>query len=403
MIQQVPPRVAVVGPGAERWIDGPFAPGATRITLADAHPADLACLVDESTSHEELAALWRFRCDGVVLASRGAWSSGPGRLEDSADHPHEARSTVDVALPGPLLGSVAQVSALLPALRRFRPIGWSECSRRWAAAGVPVASLRLRPAGSALAELHGTALPRSRVRMGWRVGNLVALPDAERRGASLCVPAPGVAVVGAHRSGTTMMAHLLGQADHVETMREKRCLRTLVDGHAPGRTAPGGSRADRFVWHATFLAPCERLVSAVCARLPLIAMIRSPDEIVRSMLHNWQGLDDVARLLERTGGDLPRSRLDSAISIVHRSWRNLLQATQTGQEAVILDYATCVRQPDHCVEAAYARLGFAVSIRPGLARFINKPAVAGELEGGEKRRVMAQCADLYQRLRAQAV
>lgn len=398
MTQQPHPRIAIVGPEADRWGDGPFARGAQRIAVEDAGAGDFVCLVDESTSPDEVETLWRFRCDGVVLVSRGAWSVAPGRLQDSFELPHEPRSTVDVALPGPLVGPVGEVSGLLAALLRFHPVDWNACSRRWAGQGVPVVSLRLRSGQPAIDDLRGAATPRSRVRIGWRAGNLVALPDAERRGALVRVPAPGVAVVGAQRSGTTMMAQLLGRADRLVTVPEKRCLRTLIDAHELGRP-----RVDRLVWHATFLTPCAQLLSAVCDQLPVIAMIRSPAAVVRSMLSNWQGLDDVSQLVTRTGSGAMRSRLDTAISIVRRSWQNLLRETDTRQEVVIVDYAKCVLEPDSCVEAACARLGLDASVGPELAGLVSRPTAPGQLGAGQTRRVMAECAGLYERLRTRAI
>lgn len=398
MTQQPHPRIAIVGPGAKRWGDGPFARGAQRIAVDDAHAADFVCLVDESTSPNEVETLWRFRCDGVVLVSRGAWSVAPGRLHDSFELPHEPRSTVDVALPGPLLAPMGEVSGLLAALSGFRPVDWNACSRRWAGQGVPVVSLRLRSGQPAIDDLQGATTPRSRVRIGWHAANLVALPDAERRGAVVRVPASGVAVVGAQRSGTTMMSHLLGRTDRLVTVPEKRCLRTLIDEHQLGRP-----RVGRLVWHATFLTPCEQLLSAVCDQLPVIAMIRSPEEVVRSMLYNWQGLDDVSQLVTRTGSGASWSRLDTAISIVRRSWQNLLRETETRQDVVIVDYAKCLLEPGCCVEAACARLALDASVGPELANVVSRSTAPGQLQDRQTRRVMARCAGLYERLRTRAI
>lgn len=175
----------------------------------------------------------------------------------------------------------------------------------------------------------------------WAEINRVLLPELERSTGTVRLP-PGdhVAVVGPHRSGTTWLANLLGDGLAADRPYEKDCARILLGTS----TATDETRR---VLQGTFLMPCPRVAASLAAQCFTVAIVRDPVDVVRSMVHNWSGLEDVSALVEAVHGlSLPVDRVDRASTILGVSMRELLELLSHGLIDVAVTYACLVGASD---------------------------------------------------------
>jgi len=183
---------------------------------------------------------------------------------------------------------------------------------------------------------------------GWTLINGELLPAAERGGRGIVLPshARNIGILGAHRSGTTWLANLVGEA--VEACRPFEKAGAL---HILGeRSVPSGH--DSYVWQGTFLVPCASLATRFAEGTFTVLILRDPADIVRSMVHNWAGLEDVVRLVERVSGTRPSGTppersiavLGRSLEVIRRLFERQLIDAVTTFDALERDHLGEVRR-----------------------------------------------------------
>jgi hypothetical protein len=340
-------------------------------------------LLDEETTEEEVARLWSMRSAEHVVAGSGVWlvrdDARELRWEDATGSPHKSRVSVDLPLAGPFVGPPALLADLNDVHQWTDIRRWLSLATAWRRDGVLCLSARLRPSAVAdeplpeMRELEQLERPKG----NWWLRNRVILLDAERREADVYLaPHPGqLAVVGAQRSGTTWATDLFGSVDGLKAIREGRAFNVLIEDfplRVKSSVAP--------VWHATFLTCCRGLLMRLAARAKVVALVRDPLEIVRSMFFNWKHLSNVAALVARLSDAAPpKEPLDQAVLVVSSAWKNLLHLMDVAPDRIaVITYDSLCADPTSTISAAVRRLGLEGDVRPigGAARRSDLPRLS---------------------------
>ena len=320
-------------------------------------------LLDADATEDEVATLWGMRSSRHVVAASGAWlvrdNGSDLRWEDPIRSPRESRMSVDLPLPGPFVGPASSLGGLADSDQWTSVRMWLSLATAWRRDGVVCLSARLRESALAaevlpeMSDLEKLPRPRS----NWRLANRVILPDAESRNAdpSLKADASQLAIVGAQRSGTTWASNLFGSLEGFETVPERRTFDVLIEGfpacvHPP--VVP--------VWQATFLTCCSSLLLGLAAKTQVVALVRDPIQIVRSMLFHWKHLRNVAALASRLAGTAsPRQPLDQALLVISTAWKNLSHLMEVVPDRVVfVDYDSLCADPATVVAGAARSLGW---------------------------------------------
>ena len=351
--------------------------------VAPSSSAEPMLLLDEETTEDEVARLWSMRSPDHVISASGLWLVRDGRSElgweDATRSPRKSRVSVDLPLAGPFVGPPSLLADLNDAHRWTDTRRWLSLATAWRRDGVLCLSARLR-----LSAIAGEPLPEmleleqlERPKGNWWVRNRVILLDAERRKAEInLAPNPGqLAVVGAQRSGTTWATELFGSVDGLKTIREGRAFDVLIEDF-PLRVRSSAAP----VWHATFLTCCRGLLMGLAARAKVVALVRDPLEIVRSMFFNWKHLSNVAALIARQSDAAPpREPLDQAVLVVSTAWKNLLHLMEVAPDRVaFITYDSLCADPTSTVSAAVRTLGLEADMRSiaGTARRSDLPRLS---------------------------
>jgi Sulfotransferase domain len=340
-------------------------------------------LLDEMTTEEEVARLWSMRSPEHVVAASGLWlvrdEGSELRWEDATGSPHRSRVSVDLPLAGPFVGPPSLLSDLDDSHQWTDTRRWLSLATAWRRNGVLCLSARLRASAIAdeplpeMRELEQLERPKG----NWRLRNRVILLDAERRKAEVnLAPNPGqLAIVGAQRSGTTWASELLGSVEGLKTVREGRAFDVLIEGF-PLSLKPSMAP----VWQAAFLTCCRGLLIGLAARAKVVAVVRDPLEIVRSMFFNWKHLSNVAALVARLSDAAPpREPLDQAVLVVSTAWKNLLHLMEVAPDRIaFVTYDSLCADPTSTLNAAARSLGLEGDIRSiaGAARRSDLPRLS---------------------------
>jgi hypothetical protein len=325
-------------------------------------------LLDEETTEEEVARLWSMRSSKYVVSASGVWlvrdDSGELRWEDATASPRQSRMSVDLPLAGPFVGPPSLLADLNDAHRWTDSRQWLSLATAWRRDGVLCLSARLRVSAAdehlpEMRELEQLERPKG----NWWLRNRVILVDAERRKADVYLaPSPGqLAIVGAQRSGTTWAAELFSSVEGLKTVREGRAFDVLIEGFPPHVRPPVAP-----VWCATFLTCCRGLLMGLAARAKVVAVIRDPLAIVRSMFFNWKHLSNVAALVAGVSGEAaPKEPLDQALLVVSTAWENLLHLMEVAPDRIaFITYDSLCADPTSSVSAAARSLGLDGDVRP---------------------------------------
>ena len=367
--------------------------------------AEPALLLDRDTTAAEVKALWELRSPRHVVAASGGWLTGERDSRgwtDAARWPHETRMSVDFALPGPLVGPLFALPQWSDSLGSTSCRPWLHLATEWRREGVVCLGARLRQSSARLdtgRELHELAeLPRPR--SDWWLANRFILPDAERRVADLSLPSDSrqLAIVGAQRSGTTWASELLGSVEGTETMHERRAFDLLIEGF-PRATEPQGVP----VWQTTFLTCCRHLLASLSTKASIVAVVRDPLAVVRSMLFNWSDLNNVASLVANVSGrPLPERELERAVLVISSAWSNLAELVRASPDGVTLvDYETLCGDPLGIVGQIARRLGWKGRVNVRL-----EPAPSREfpdLNPADRRTIERELREPFLALASQAV
>jgi hypothetical protein len=340
-------------------------------------------LLDEMTTEEEVARLWSMRSPEHVVAASGLWlvrdEGSELRWEDATGSPHKSRVSVDLPLAGPFVGPPSLLGDLDDSHQWTDTRRWLSVATAWRREGVLCLSARLRAsaiADESLPEMRELA-QLERPKGNWWLRNRVILLDAERRKAEInLAPNPGqLAVVGAQRSGTTWASELFGSVEGLKTIREGRAFDVLIEGFPLNV-----KRSVTPVWHATFLTCCRGLLIGLAARAKVVALVRDPLEIVRSMFFNWKHLSNVAALAARLSDVAPpREPLDQAVLVVSTAWKNLLHLVEVAPDRIaFITYDSLCADPAPTVSAALRSLGLDGDLRSiaGAARRSDLPRLS---------------------------
>ena len=351
--------------------------------VSKASSAESVLLLDEETTEEEVARLWSMRSPEHVVSASGLWlvrdNEGDLRWEDATTAPHRSRVSVDLPLEGPFVGPASLLADFNDAHEWTDTRRWLSLATAWRRNGVLCLSARLRPSAipaeplPEMRELEQLERPKG----NWSLRNRVILLDAERRRADVNLAAnPGqLAIVGAPRSGTTWAAELFGSVEGLKTVREGRSFDVLIEDFPLG-IRPSLAPA----WHATFLTCCPGLMMGLASRAKIVALVREPEAIVRSMLFNWKHLSNVAALVARLPDAAPPMEpLDQALLVVSTAWKNLLHLMEVAPDRIaFITYDSLCADPTSTVSAAARRLGIGGHVRPiaGAARPSDLPALS---------------------------
>jgi hypothetical protein len=382
--------------------------GARARAIERSHRSDSAepvLLLDRKTTAAEVEALWQLRSPRHIAAAAGGWlttDSGSDQWVDPAQRPQDSRMSVDFALPGPLVAPLDLLPAWTEEPERTHAREWLLLAAEWRRRWVVCLGSRLRESSIAFdcrRELDVLAeLPRPR--SDWWLANRFILPDAERRRASLGLETESgqAAVVGAQRSGTSWAAELLGSVAGNQTMHERRTFDLLIEGF-PRVATPDGLP----VWQTTFLTCCRHLLTNLSTRSHVLALVRHPIAVVRSMLFNWPDLANVASLVARVSGrHAPERELDQAVLIVSTAWANLEGLVRASSDrGTVIEYEALCSEPDGVVCQISRRLGWkgGVDLRAETAPERSFP----QLEAAARRTVERELHDLYLALVARAL
>lgn len=321
---------------------------------------------DDRTTLGELQQLLEFAGADRIVCVAGAYIGQDQKWHDAAQRTDAARMTVDAVAPGPFVGPSRLVLNLATGART---VDWGAIVARAMDMRIPCLTLRLREAGTVVG--HRYLRPPARVRLNWSLANRVVLVNAEYRQA--CVAAEPswdrpIAVIGAQRSGTTALANLLGALPGRTTVRERRTFDAIIEGWPIRLPRPDAQPT----FHATFLTVCRGLLGSLAAAMPLVAVVRPPADIVRSMLFHWRDVENVATLAAMVSRvTLPRDPLEQAILVVSRAWDNLLRLRANGAVMVVVEYEQFCRSPEQTLGAVAETLGLA-----GPRRVVNERPTA---------------------------
>jgi sulfotransferase family protein len=104
----------------------------------------------------------------------------------------------------------------------------------------------------------------------------------------------------------------------------------------------------------------------LAARAKVVAVIRDPLAIVRSMFFNWKHLSNVAALVAGVSGEAaPKEPLDQALLVVSTAWENLLHLMEVAPDRIaFITYDSLCADPTSSVSAAARSLGLDGDVRP---------------------------------------
>jgi hypothetical protein len=104
----------------------------------------------------------------------------------------------------------------------------------------------------------------------------------------------------------------------------------------------------------------------LAAGAKVVAVIRDPLEIVRSMFFNWKHLSNVAALVAGLSGEAPpKEPLDQALLVISTAWRNLLHLKEVEPDRIaFITYDGLCADPTATVRAAARSLALDGDVRP---------------------------------------